>query len=163
MDNATVIAIVILIGVFVLMIVTIIKSGVDAAIKLWGVMGALTGVAFGAITSFYFTNKINRQEIQSAYLQKEKAVMALNDAAQKAEEANRFVNPLAQALKDGNMSASLFDSGKLSAGAKQKRLELADSAQKAAAQLSGINVLKEKIVRENKLMEIKESGKIIND
>jgi hypothetical protein len=64
MSDATIVAIVILTGVFILMAITIWKSGIDAAVQLWGVMGALTGVAFGAITSFYFTNKINQNEIK---------------------------------------------------------------------------------------------------
>ena len=63
MSDPTLIAIIILGGVFAIMIVTIIKDGSEAAIKMWTVMGALTGVAFGAIISFYFTNEIRRIEV----------------------------------------------------------------------------------------------------
>lgn len=70
MSEATIVALVIMIGVFLTMIVTIIKSGPEAAIKMWGVMGALTGVAFGAITSFYFTTEANQNEIAALKLAK---------------------------------------------------------------------------------------------
>ena len=39
---------------FLVLIVTIIKSGVDAALRLWTGLGALTGVALGSIITFYF-------------------------------------------------------------------------------------------------------------
>lgn len=70
MSDATIVALVIMIGVFLTMIVTIIKSGPEAAIKMWGVMGALTGVAFGAITSFYFTTAANQNQIAALKLAK---------------------------------------------------------------------------------------------
>ena len=74
MDNTTIIAIVMLVCVFITLIITIIKGGVEAGIRLWGVMGALTGVGFGAIVSYYFTDKSNQQEIQKALLQKQAAI-----------------------------------------------------------------------------------------
>ena len=74
MENITIIAAVMLVCVFVTMIVTIIKRGVEAAIKLWGVMGAFVGVGFGAILGYYFTDKSNQAEIQNALRQKEAAL-----------------------------------------------------------------------------------------
>lgn len=155
MDNPTIVAVVILSGVFVLLAITILKAGVDAAIKLWGVMGALTGVAFGAITSFYFTNKLNQQEIQQANLQKESAVLALNNAALKAAEANKFVTPFAMVLK-GNLkpyNSSPISAEWLAAIPEQERADLANKVEKASAELKDIHVLKEKITQENKPLE----------
>ena len=63
MSEATIIAITILLGVFILMGVTLYKFGIDAALKLWAGMGALTGMAFGAITSYYFTKASTDQQI----------------------------------------------------------------------------------------------------
>lgn len=83
MSDTTIIAAIILGGVFLIMLVTIIKSGVEGAIKMWNLMGALTGVAFGAITSFYFTNQVNQQEIaglQTAYIE-------ASDTALKAQQS----------------------------------------------------------------------------
>ena len=61
MNDATVIAAIILCGMFLIIIVTILKYGVDAALKLWTGMGAITGVALGSIITFYFTNQTNRE------------------------------------------------------------------------------------------------------
>lgn len=66
MDNlsdATVIALVVLAGVFILMFTAILKEGIEAGIKLWGTMGALTGVAFGSIITYYFADKNNQTEL----------------------------------------------------------------------------------------------------
>lgn len=60
MNDSTLVAITILFGVFLLMGLTIWRSGVQDAIKVWNVMGALTGVAFGAITAFYFISSSNQ-------------------------------------------------------------------------------------------------------
>jgi hypothetical protein len=57
MSDPTVIALAIFAVVFLLMALAIFKSGVEGAIKLWSVMGALTGVAFGGITTFYFKDR----------------------------------------------------------------------------------------------------------
>lgn len=74
MENTTIIAAVMLVCVFVTMIITILKRGVEAAIKLWAVMGALVGVGFGAIVGYYLTNKSNLAEIQNVLQQKEAAL-----------------------------------------------------------------------------------------
>lgn len=69
--QATIIAVVMLVGVFVLVGVALFKGGVEAALKLWGVMGEPTGVGFGAITSFYFTGAVNQRQISQINEQKE--------------------------------------------------------------------------------------------
>ena len=58
MDPTIIIAIVLLVLVFMVLIVALIKSGVDATLKLWAVLGPLI---FG-IAAFYFTDKANTDE-----------------------------------------------------------------------------------------------------
>ena len=145
LDNATIVAVVILVGVFLLMAVTIIKSGIDAAIKLWGIMGALTGVTFGAITSYYFTDKSNQQEIQQANSQKIKAELALDNAALKASEANKLLIPVANALqKESEPSAFSSVRGKelFPSITTQEQAVLVAEIEKASANLREINALK---------------------
>jgi len=145
LDNATIVAVVILVGVFVLMAVTIIKSGIDAAIKLWGVMGALTGVAFGAITSFYFTDRSYQQEIQQAKSQKINAELALDNAAFKASEANKLLMPVAKALQTESgpsTSSPANDKGLFSSITIQGQAALVAEIEKASANLRDINALK---------------------
>lgn len=92
MSDATIIASIILGGVFLVMIVSILKSGIEGAIRMWNLMGALTGVAFGAITSFYFVNQVNQKEItglQSAYV----------DAAETAAKAQESIAGIERLLK----------------------------------------------------------------
>lgn len=148
MDNATIVAVVILIGVFVLMAITIFKAGIEAAVKLWGVMGALTGVAFGAITSYYFTNKSNQHEIQQVQLQKDAAVLALNNASLKAAEANRFIGNLALALKGDKAPGNLATTKYLFSIPEHERIELAGKAEQASAQLKDIHALKRAVIPE---------------
>lgn len=178
LDNATIVAVVILIGVFALMAVTIIKSGIDAAIKLWGVMGALTGLTFGAITSYYFTDKSNQQEIQHANSQKIKAELALDNAALKANEANKLLLPVAMALKKETVALASSPTGDKDAKVLKKDIEsstfssisgkellpsitaqeqagLAIEIEKASATLRDINALKKEITPANKSVETK--------
>lgn len=70
------------------MIVTIIKDGVAAAIKMWNIMGALTGVAFGAITSFYFTKAVNQEQFAQLRTGVSNANAQLDVAASTAKEAD---------------------------------------------------------------------------
>lgn len=104
MDNTTIIAIVIFAGVFVLMVVTIIKDGVQGAIKLWSVMGALTGIAFGSITSYYFTNKSNQQIVQKANASAEMANQNLKVTKEELEktrqEAAQFSSTVLASVKN---------------------------------------------------------------
>lgn len=92
MSDATVVAIVILFVVLVIMIAAIMKAGVEGAIRIWSVMGALTGVAFGSITSFYFTNQVNQKQIAQLQAENETVTLALSNASLKLQEL--------EALKD---------------------------------------------------------------
>ncbi|WP_372374209.1 hypothetical protein ACDI10_09830 [Vreelandella venusta] len=87
MSDAAWVAITILIGIFLLMAITVIKSGVEDAIKMWGVMGALTGVAFGAITSYFFTAEIKENEIAVFRNQHDAVQEKLDMSISLAEEA----------------------------------------------------------------------------
>ena len=86
MDSPTVIALTILGGVFLTMFAAILKSGVEGAIKMWGVMGAVTGVAIGAITSYYFADQAFQTEIQVAQDNYKGAVNELNQVTLLAGE-----------------------------------------------------------------------------
>lgn len=108
MSDATIVAIVILGGVFVVMSITIWRAGVEEAVKLWSVMGALTGVAFGGITSYYFTNKANHQEIRRITAEKAAIELALNSAAYKAMEANRYANLIAAVFRGDQVSTTIY-------------------------------------------------------
>lgn len=115
MTNQTIIALAIFSMVFLLMLTTLLKHGVDAAVKMWGVMGALTGVAFGAITTYFFTNATHQAELKESVARIEtaeaKAVMAeaqlvnakltLKNASSSARELTeqRFTYAVAPALK----------------------------------------------------------------
>jgi uncharacterized membrane protein required for colicin V production len=116
MSDATIVAVVILVGVFVLMSFAIIKHGIDGAVRLWGIMGALTGVAFGSITSYYFTNKYNQQEIRQVKAEKNAIELALNNAINKAIAANKIIVSIPQT----------------------KTTELPNKIEKASAQLKAI-------------------------
>ena len=91
MSEPTIIAVLILAGVFILMAVTILKSGVEAAIKMWGVMGALTGVAFGAITSYYFTDKAYQQKFVQLKSENQEVRLVLANAKAQAAEAGKVL------------------------------------------------------------------------
>lgn len=89
MSEAAIIAIVILVGVFILMLMTIMKAGVDAAIKMWNGMGAITGVAFGAITVFFFTTELKEQQIKTLETKVAMAEMARDSAISEVAEVSR--------------------------------------------------------------------------
>lgn len=59
-NETTLIALVILGGIFMLMSVAIFKGGIDGAIRIWSVLGVLCG----AIVSFYFSGKLNDAEVR---------------------------------------------------------------------------------------------------
>lgn len=95
MSDTTIVAVVILGGVFLVMLAAIFKSGIDGALKLWNVMGALTGVAFGGITSFYF----QQQQISQLKTDNQILSSSLEKAAFNASEATRMVSSIQTALK----------------------------------------------------------------
>lgn len=141
MDSTTIVAVIILLGVFILMGITLYIHGIEAAVKLWSVMGTLTGVAFGSITSFYFTNKLNRQEIQQANLQKELATQALNNATTKANEVNKIAIAFATQLKEEKQPLSNIPP--------DDRVKLANNFETISAKLDDISQLNEKFIHYN--------------
>jgi hypothetical protein len=96
--------------VFLLMAIAIMKNGIAAAIQLWGVMGALTGVAFGGITTYYFTNQANQGAIAQARIEKDNAVQAkdtalasLSDVRASATKARDVLASVSSGQKHGNV------------------------------------------------------------
>lgn len=88
MNNETaLIAVIIIIGIFVLMVVSILKGGIDGAIKMW----SLLGVAFGAIISFYFADKVKQKEIATLHYQAQSEVSQANEIANLAIEKLSYV------------------------------------------------------------------------
>lgn len=98
MTESTIIALVILVLVFFTMTITILKAGVEAAIRIWSVMGALTGVAFGAITTFYFTDQVRKQEVAALTTRATSLETALTQANVKATDAKTLVSQFYSAL-----------------------------------------------------------------
>ena len=86
MNDATVIAVIILVGMFLVLIVTILKSGVDAALRLWSGMGALTGVALGSIITFYFTNQAFTEERDRTNTEISERVAGISEGLKEAQE-----------------------------------------------------------------------------
>lgn len=111
MSEATIVALVILVGVFILMSVTVLKAGAEAAIKMWSVMGALTGVAFGAITSYYFTSKAHEGTIAQMEGEKQHLEMALETATRNASAAQTLVAPFYAALRGESETAATLPAG----------------------------------------------------
>lgn len=147
MSDTTIVAVVILGGVFLVMSITIFKAGVDGAVKIWSVMGALTGVAFGSITSFYFTNESNQQEIRQAKLEKNAMEFALANVATKAAEANKFVTSFAEELKSEKSTSSPLSSKNISFIPEDERARLAAKAEHALIQLNDIRELQAQVVK----------------
>ena len=84
MSEPTIVALSILGLVSLLMTLSLLRFGIDEAIRLWSVMGAVTGVAFGSITTYYFADK-NRQAQVASYESKVSGLQtALADAKSKA-------------------------------------------------------------------------------
>jgi hypothetical protein len=108
MSETTVVALVILVGVFVLMSITVLKAGVDAAIKMWGVMGAITGVAFGAITTYYFSDQVRKREIASIERTVTQLQTALASTTKKATDAENLVTPFYAAFRGDKASGTAF-------------------------------------------------------
>lgn len=94
MADTTVIALAILGGVFIILIAALFKQGVDGAIKLWNVMGALTGVGFGSIITYYFADQKHQTEIANLQTQVSAAQSALMDAGNTVRELELFAEQL---------------------------------------------------------------------
>jgi hypothetical protein len=110
MLDSTIVALVILGGVFVLMSITILKGGVEAAIRLWTVMGALTGIAFGSITTHFFTNRALKQEIMQANEEKAALGTALTTVSEKAEAAKFELGQLSASIRSVQSPSSVHRS-----------------------------------------------------
>lgn len=108
MSDTTIVAVVILGGVFLLMGITVIKGGIEAAVKMWGVMGALTGVAFGSITSYYFTNMVKNQEVAAVSAEKAEIETQLASATADASKARELVLPVYSALRGDPKFAATY-------------------------------------------------------
>ena len=103
MSESTIVALAILILVFVTIIASIMKGGIEAAIKMWSVMGALTGVAFGAITTYYFTDQIRKTEVAALEEKATRLTAALarvNVNAGEAQSALQQADGVANAIRE---------------------------------------------------------------
>jgi hypothetical protein len=133
MSDTTIIALVIIIGIFFLMFGAIFKGGIDGAVKIW----SLLGVAFGAIISFYFTDKVKNREIAAVTAQAETKLAQLNDrvaatfAAVKADklEYDSQVNKVLE-----NVKPTSPQSKDLMRQFVDKRIDLNQSFDKALAE-----------------------------
>lgn len=105
MSETTIIALVIIGGVFVVMSITILKAGIDAAIKLWSVMGALTGIAFGSITTFYFADRSHQQEIRQVQGNKEAVERVLDTTLKQVENSSKQLSQYASGLESEQHAA----------------------------------------------------------
>ena len=77
MSESTLIAVVVLVGIFLMLALTIIKYGIDGSIKIW----SLLGVGFGAIISFYFSNQFKNSEVAAISAQSRAEVARVNQQA----------------------------------------------------------------------------------
>jgi hypothetical protein len=102
MSDATIIAAIILVGVFAVMSITIVTRGISAAIQLWGVMGAITGVAVGAITSYYFTKQTTSSQVATLVSENARFELLLASATMDAAEARKLVDPVYAMLNGEN-------------------------------------------------------------
>jgi len=139
MSQQTIIALAIFGLVFLLMAITLIKYGTAAAVQLWSVMGALTGVAFGGITTYYFTNQANQGQITQARLEAEKSarandslVASLKDASKTVTSAKATVSSLSTDAKHENPEVVATKLNSVS----QQLAAVEDASQRAVAQAS---------------------------
>ena len=129
------------------MCVAILKSGLDAAIRLWSVMGALTGVAFGGITSFYFTNQSHQQQISQIKAENQILSSSLAKAAYNAKETSKIVSPIESAfesaLKGETMNSEYFPASikLLSSMPANEKKEFKTRLEKASMRLKYIETL----------------------
>jgi hypothetical protein len=111
MNDATIIAVVTLVGIFLILIVAMLKSGIDGLIRLWSVMGAIIGLILGGITSHYFTNQYNQQQISLIKADNQILSSSLAKAAYSAAKATKNVNSIEFALTGEAMSSDVSDTG----------------------------------------------------
>ena len=128
MSEPTIVALSILGLVSLLMTISLLRFGIDEAIRLWSVMGAVTGVAFGSITTYYFADK-NRQAQVASYESKVSGLQtALADAKSKAALAQSAFGPYYAALRGDKVVPSkvpqAWKSFVTSPGATKEKMEL---------------------------------------
>jgi hypothetical protein len=95
MSETTIVALAVAGGVFLVLIITLIKYNVDAAIKMWGVLGVL----LAAITSHYFTDQANKDQVAQLQQSNKKVKLALSQAVEKASYVSSIVSPFAYAFE----------------------------------------------------------------
>lgn len=139
MNDTTIVAIIILVGVFVVTIVAVFKDGIDGAVKMWSVMGTLTGLAFGGITSYYFTSEVKQQKINQANADRDDAINMARRSAELAGEAYQHVLAVEDYLRivdeEGSASESASSESGLSA---RPRIEIEVVEATEVAGASGI-------------------------
>lgn len=98
---STMIGLAMLGGVFLVLLVSIIKEGVAGGERAWHMMGAITGVAFGTMTTYFFTDaEHNKQANLVAELHQKQIVGYQSTNTQ-----------LAQEVRDLNTNITVLDKG----------------------------------------------------
>ena len=149
MQDTTLIALTILGGVFVIMVTALHKSGVEGALKMWNGMGALTGVAFGAIISFYFTSQLNDGEVQVLKNEVQIKEVALKSVVANARNIeNSFASTISalsndQPAKIRSLDGSLWEPNLSTTDRKNFEL-LFNSVKKDLSEIETLNQLSEK-------------------
>ena len=113
MNEATIIAIIVLCGIFLVLLASIIRYGIESTLKLWNGMGALTGLAFGSIISFYFTDQANQAELSQFRAEIAGISENSNAIAQQLDNATSTLDGLIEtlpSLPDGLESSENFTS-----------------------------------------------------
>lgn len=93
------IAIAFIAGTFGIIALALHKENVDAALKIWGGIGSVTGVVIGGISGYYFTNEANQNKIGKLQAENKVVKLVLNKAIADASDANKVVSPFTAALK----------------------------------------------------------------
>ncbi len=115
MIDTTLVALVVLGGIFALMAIAIHKAGIDGATRVWSFLG----VAFGAIVSFYFTDGARQKTIHEITTQTQTEVAKAND---KAAEATTLLNLRATGIKPDDEFTRLVEDLKNSPSSINKSL-----------------------------------------
>ena len=129
MTETAMIALVILVGSFSVLIVTILTRGTNSALRLWAGLGPL----LGAITTFYFTDKTGNEIVTlteaNAALTGENEFVALRID----EEVDGILNELSAARENVAASSMLLVRGEGAREISQATERVASSADRALA------------------------------
>jgi hypothetical protein len=115
MIDTTLVALVVLGGIFALMAITIHKAGIEGATRVW----SLLGVAFGAIISFYFSDGARQKTIHEITAQSQSEIAKAND---KAAAATTLLNLKATIIKPDDEFTKLVEDQKNSPSSINKSL-----------------------------------------